>query len=223
MRLRLPFPCFGESSGLNHVFQVAVASNMDPELFMKINVTSTEICMVLCVLLTACETIPQQDWNARTDEAVSAEGRELATRAWQTSMPNDDSLQERLEVDAFSQRAGLPARPRLSSLVKAAGTKLRSSIQTGLASWYGRAFQGRRTASGERFDMHALTAAHRTLPLGSRVLVTNLATGKSVMVRINDRGPFVEGRMIDLSFAAAVAIDLPRTGTARVSLERLVA
>lgn len=78
-----------------------------------------------------------------------------------------------------------------------------ASFQQGTASWYGPGFHNRLTANGERFDMHAMTAAHRTLPFGTMVLVKNPATGKSVTVRINDRGPYVKGRIIDLSRAAA--------------------
>jgi rare lipoprotein A len=81
------------------------------------------------------------------------------------------------------------------------------TVETGTASWYGQRHQGKETASGERFDMYALTAAHRTLPLGTRVLVTNLVNGRAVRVRINDRGPAVAGRIIDLSYAAARALD----------------
>lgn len=91
--------------------------------------------------------------------------------------------------------------------------------QVGEASYYSSKFQGRRTASGERYDMHALTAAHRTLPLGSYVRVSNLSKTRSVVVRINDRGPFVKGRMIDLSFAAASVLGLQHAGRARVVLE----
>jgi rare lipoprotein A len=93
--------------------------------------------------------------------------------------------------------------------------------QTGRASWYGRHFHGRRTANGERYDMHALTAAHRTLPLGSYVRVTNPATSRSVIVRINDRGPYARGRVIDLSMAAAAALQMRHAGTARVQIEGL--
>ncbi|WP_420814658.1 septal ring lytic transglycosylase RlpA family protein [Paraburkholderia susongensis] len=93
--------------------------------------------------------------------------------------------------------------------------------QTGRASWYGRFFHGRRTANGERYDMHALTAAHRTLPLGSYVRVTNPANSRSVVVRINDRGPYARGRVIDLSMAAASALDMRHSGTARVQIEGL--
>ncbi len=93
--------------------------------------------------------------------------------------------------------------------------------QTGRASWYGRFFHGRRTANGERYDMHALTAAHKTLPLGSYVRVTNPATSRSVVVRINDRGPFIRSRVIDLSYAAATMLDMQHAGTARVKIEGL--
>ncbi len=91
--------------------------------------------------------------------------------------------------------------------------------ETGYASWYGGKFQGRQTASGEIFDTNKLTAAHKTLPFGTVVEVTNLDTGKSVQVRINDRGPFVEGRIIDLSRTAATKIGMMATGIAPVKVE----
>jgi rare lipoprotein A (peptidoglycan hydrolase) len=93
--------------------------------------------------------------------------------------------------------------------------------ETGLASWYGVPFHGRLTASGERYDMEAMTAAHKTLPFGSLVLVRCLDTGLSVEVRINDRGPFVAGRIIDLSAAAGRALGLESRGLARVELRVL--
>lgn len=92
-------------------------------------------------------------------------------------------------------------------------------VEEGVASWYGPNFHGRRTASGEVFDMYAYTAAHRTLPFGSVVRVTRLDTGARVTVRINDRGPFKKNRILDLSYAAAREIGLIRTGTARVRIE----
>lgn len=91
--------------------------------------------------------------------------------------------------------------------------------ETGLASWYGAPYDGRPAASGEIFDTHRLTAAHRTLPFDTWVEVTNLENGKRVCVRINDRGPFVDGRIIDLSLAAADTIDVVRPGVARVRLK----
>lgn len=91
--------------------------------------------------------------------------------------------------------------------------------QLGHASWYAHKFQGRRTANGERYDGRALTAAHRTLPFGTYVRVTSLSTSKSIVVRINDRGPFVKGRIIDLSYAAANALGLTRAPSMSVQIE----
>jgi rare lipoprotein A len=90
---------------------------------------------------------------------------------------------------------------------------------TGVASWYGKDFHGKKTANGEIYNMHDLTAAHRTLPLGTVVRVTNLDNGKSVQVRINDRGPYIHGRLIDLSYAAAKKLDFTQHGTAHVRLQ----
>ena len=92
---------------------------------------------------------------------------------------------------------------------------------TGYASWYGHPYHGRRTSNGETYDMNTMTAAHRTLPFDTVVKVSNLSNGKAVTVRINDRGPFVKDRIIDLSYLAAKQIDLVGPGTARVSLEIL--
>lgn len=93
--------------------------------------------------------------------------------------------------------------------------------ERGVASWYGEKFHGRRTSSGEPYDMYAMTAAHKTLPLPAYVRVTNLQNGKSVIVRVNDRGPFVDNRLIDLSYAAAVKLDMTRSGTAMVEVEAI--
>jgi rare lipoprotein A len=95
------------------------------------------------------------------------------------------------------------------------------SVETGNASWYGAPYHNRRSSNGEIYDMHALTAAHRTLPLGSTVRVTNLKTGHFTVVRITDRGPFVEGRIVDLSLAAAKQADIWQAGVAKVRLEVL--
>ena len=89
----------------------------------------------------------------------------------------------------------------------------------GVASWYGYPHHGRMTASGRRFNMYELTAAHRTLPIGTRVRVTNLVNGRAVTVTVTDRGPFVNNRMLDLSYAAARDIDMIGPGTAPVQLE----
>ena len=94
-------------------------------------------------------------------------------------------------------------------------------VETGIASWYGAPYHNRRGSNGEIYDMHAMTAAHRTLPLGSVVRVTDIASGNSAVVRITDRGPFIEGRIVDLSQAAAKKIGLVQKGTAKVRLEVL--
>ena len=94
-----------------------------------------------------------------------------------------------------------------------------SEIMTGKASWYGRDFHGGPTASGDNYDMYTFTAAHRTLPMGTVVRVTDQDNGKSVMVCVTDRGPFVRGRVIDLSFAAAQQIEIGNRGVSRVELE----
>lgn len=94
-----------------------------------------------------------------------------------------------------------------------------SRTQVGVVSWYGGAFHGRPTASGERFDSRAMTMAHPTLPFGTRVRVTNLRNGRSVVVRVNDRGPYVGRRIADLSQAAAADIGMMRRGVARARIE----
>ena len=105
---------------------------------------------------------------------------------------------------------------RYTVLASAAGFSER-----GVASWYGPDFHGRSTSSGEPYDMYAMTAAHRTLPLPSYARVTNLANGRSVIVRINDRGPFVANRVVDLSYTAAARLDMLRNGTAFVELQTI--
>lgn len=100
--------------------------------------------------------------------------------------------------------------------------KVANFTQTGKASWYGKQFHGRKTSSGERFDMNQMTAAHRTLPIPSYAKVTNLANGKEVIVRINDRGPFHSNRVMDMSFGAAKKLGMVNSGTANVRVEQLV-
>ncbi len=117
-----------------------------------------------------------------------------------------------VDTDADAESADTPAYQPLVSKI----TPPRQEY--GLASWYGAQLHRKRTASGERFDMHALTAAHRTLPFGSLVCVRSLTTGREVVVRINDRGPHAPGRVIDLSRAAADALGMLDLGTKQVAL-----
>ena len=119
----------------------------------------------------------------------------------------------------------LPALLQACSSAPSAGTDAVSAggvySQVGMASWYGGKFHGRKTASGQRYDMHAMTAAHKTLPFGTRVRVTNLVNERSVVLTINDRGPFVKGRIVDVSMRAAELLRFKHQGTVRVRLEVL--
>ncbi|MGO2121274.1 MULTISPECIES: septal ring lytic transglycosylase RlpA family protein [unclassified Psychrobacter] len=109
----------------------------------------------------------------------------------------------------------------LERLTAVASNSVSKFKQTGLASWYGRKFHGRKTASGETFDMNALTAAHRSLPLNCYVKVTNNTNGKTVVVKVNDRGPFHANRVLDLSYAAAKQLGITNKGVGNVSIERV--
>lgn len=109
----------------------------------------------------------------------------------------------------------------LGACASAPNTAAGRYSETGLASWYGKPYHGRPTASGERFNRHDLTAAHRTLPFGTVVEVKHLGNGKTVKVTINDRGPFVKGRILDLSEAAAKRLNMLNEGVARVRVTAL--
>jgi rare lipoprotein A len=106
-----------------------------------------------------------------------------------------------------------------SNVTRSAKQARKKPYQVGVASWYGEYFQGKPTASGEPYDMYDLTAAHPTLPLGSMVRVTNLRNGRAVVVRVNDRGPIVPGRIIDLSYNTARVLDFKARGLQRVRLD----
>jgi len=113
--------------------------------------------------------------------------------------------------------APLPNRPTPQASVKTKVSKIQP-YQVGKASWYGKQFHGRTTASGEDFDMFELTAAHRQLPLGTYVKVTNLRNGKWIIVRVNDRGPYIEGRILDLSYSAARMLEF-KAGVENVRID----
>ena len=157
----------------------------------------------------------------RPDDPRFAAGAPAVEAAGPVFTPSDDAVFE--EAFASFEDPVDPVIPEhavdISTIEPAAPAT--TSLGSGVASYYGRQFHGRRTANGERFDMHAMTAAHRTLPFGSRVRVTNPSNGSSVVVRINDRGPFTGGRTIDLSRAAATEIGLIRRGHGSVELELL--
>jgi rare lipoprotein A (peptidoglycan hydrolase) len=121
----------------------------------------------------------------------------------------------------ISSGSGSPQKviPQPQGVASPAAKRNTKAYQVGTASWYGTSFHGRPTASGEPYNMFDLTAAHPTLPLGTHVRVTNLRNGRAVVVRINDRGPAVPGRIIDLSYSAARVLDLKAWGLQRVRLD----
>jgi rare lipoprotein A len=153
--------------------------------------------VVAALLLNGCST---GNWNGRAPNKIAATTEELP-RSKSGNPP-------------FYEVYGV----RYSVMDTSVGYKER-----GVASWYGKKFHGRSTSSGERYDMYTITAAHKTLPLPTIARVTNLTNGKSIIVRINDRGPFVGNRIIDLSYAAAIEIDMTEAGTALVEVEALTA
>jgi rare lipoprotein A len=122
---------------------------------------------------------------------------------------------------AMRSSTPVQARPSQTSSTAPVATSVKGAGIVGVASYYGFKYQGRPTASGETFDMHQLTAAHPSYPFGTRVKVTSLANNRSVIVRVNDRGPFVKGRIIDLSEGAAQELDMIQSGLAEVKLEIL--
>lgn len=120
-----------------------------------------------------------------------------------------------------SESGGTPSKLKVAAATAVQNQRKRQTrpYQVGTASWYGQQFEGKPTASGEPYDMHDFTAAHPTLPLGSYVRVTNLRNGHSVIVRINDRGPVVQGRIMDVSYNAARALGFKQQGLQRVRLD----
>lgn len=170
-------------------------------------------------------------WNSEDESFVVAWGDEsLITLDDQTILPDttDNPGEDALHIANRLRRllGDAPPIARIEGLPEPTAVGqvgIVTSTLTGMASWYGPGFHGRRSASGEVFNQNDLTAAHRTLPFGTRVRVTNLSTGQSVVVRINDRGPFGHGRVIDLSAAAAGNIGIRASGVGRVQLEVLSA
>ncbi|HKW67928.1 MAG TPA: septal ring lytic transglycosylase RlpA family protein [Terriglobales bacterium] len=137
-------------------------------------------------------------------------------RSARVSVPPPPSIPENPPPAATSSTPSVPSQ---TAPAPAIGQPI--FVETGIASWYGPPYHNRKSSDGEIYNMNALTAAHRTLPLGSIVRVTNVSTQRSVVVRITDRGPFIPGRIIDLSLAAAKAVDVWRAGLARVKVELL--
>lgn len=144
---------------------------------------------------------------SRADESAPEPEVAAAAPAQEESADNqiDTSLDARLQ--------------RALAAVPSSGAELLHKAEVGIASFYGAAFKGRKTASGERFDPMAATVAHRSLPLGTEVKITNLENGRTVNAVINDRGPFVHGRIVDVSYMLAHQLDFVRSGMTRVKIE----
>lgn len=161
------------------------------------------------------------DGGTRISFEDAPDARQVAEA--QAAEPSRSAASEDVQVDAEAAVETAPRRQAAGSYVvfgKRYYVEASSSghVEKGLASWYGRKFHGRPTSSGERYDMYQLTAAHKSLPLPTYAQVTNLANGRSVLVKVNDRGPFVEDRVIDLSYAAADKLEMIHSGVAMVEV-----
>ena len=149
--------------------------------------------------------------------ATNANAVEAKTTLAMISQDNASHI-DRVLGELSRQHDGASSLERLTAVASNSVSKFK---QTGLASWYGRKFHGRKTASGETFDMNGLTAAHRSLPLNCYVKVTNKTNGKSVVVKVNDRGPFHGNRVLDLSYGAAKKLGITSKGVGNVAIERV--
>ncbi len=190
-------------------------------------------CGLACaaVLLSACGSTPKRDADEPTvsgsETTASAATRRSGGGYYKDDGPEDD-VPDNLDAipdaeprdEPLHRFANRPYHVMGQSFVPA--TELRPFRQRGHGSWYGRRFHGNPTSSGEPYDMYAMTAAHPTLPIPSYARVTNLGNGRSVVVRVNDRGPFLRGRVIDLSYAAAHKLGYINAGSAQVEVEQIL-
>ncbi|KVP59901.1 hypothetical protein WJ91_08710 [Burkholderia ubonensis] len=182
---------------------------------MKFRFPSRFGTLAVFFALTGCAVLPSQtSSNTNQKNAVRTTAAAGADNSPQLNF--DSALATMPAADSKEAKGA-----SLADAQPIDGADVSDFRQTGRASWYGRGFHGRRTANGERFNMNAFTAAHRTLPLSSYIKVTNASTGKWVVVKVNDRGPFKRGRVLDLSYAAAKVIGLVHAGTGRVKIEGL--
>ena len=161
------------------------------------------------------------DTDTRKSKREKSSDKSASSHSSRSKRDKADSRSKSKNRSSSQQSAAIDADSRKSTDSRDIWLKRaqESEIMAGKASWYGRDFHGGPTASGDNYDMYTFTAAHRTLPMGTVVRVTDQDNGKSVMVCVTDRGPFVRGRVIDLSFAAAQQIDIGNRGVSRVELE----
>ena len=222
------------SNPVNENIQLAVASNTDHTVNDPVG-RATAVASRLNQLHS--DKVDAEALNVRWNEecdcySIEVKDEELVKVNQTTILPDTtqnlavDALQatnrlRRLMGDAppLEEIVGMPAAPQVAA--EFSPERLQQLQTSGMASWYGPGFHGRKSASGESFNQNALTAAHRSLPFGTNVLVTNLNNGRSVIVRINDRGPFIRGRVIDLSAAAARVIGMLDSGVAPVNIQVL--
>lgn len=163
----------------------------------------------------------QEDPSTRGDYVAGGLYRPGVADTTPDHVPDVDAIPEPAVIAEPRSKVGNRSRYTVLGKTYHVLDDSRGYVEQGMASYYGQKFHGRRTSNLEVYDMYAFTAAHKTLPLPSFVRVTRLDTGKSVVVRVNDRGPFHAGRVIDLSYAAAVKLDMVRAGTARVEVRAL--
>ena len=188
------------------------------------------IATIVTLTQSQADMVPSSSFTNENDNS------RLATRvlnkeaqSFNSNFTNLNSLSitersgDKVRRETIAAKIELPAEEPsvIEKLNTVASNTVRKFSQTGTASWYGRQFHGRKTASGETFDMNAMTAAHRSLPLNCYIRVTNRNNGKSVVVKVNDRGPFHGNRVLDLSYGAAKRLGITNSGTARVNIERV--
>jgi rare lipoprotein A len=194
-----------------------------PRLTSLFQVTPFEWRVSTLILMAALSSA-SQGCGIISDAPNRASTKNILPPDPRTADPSIDLPQTHIiprEIPSIDLLPSYPEPEESATLAKIPELREPTIMETGLASWYGPRFHGKRTASGEIFNQHDFTAAHRTLPWGSKVKVTNTANGKSVEVRINDRGPFGRGRIIDLSRAAARVLGMMGSGIITVRIEWL--
>jgi rare lipoprotein A len=171
--------------------------------------------MTVALLIAGCGSTPKKPDTPASPKYYSDDGPPLVVPENLARIP--DAVPRDEPFHRFANRPYTVFGQSYAPVVNKEPTKER-----GMASWYGRKFHGQKTASGEVYDMFAMTAAHKTYPIPSYARVTNVKTGQSVIVRVNDRGPFLHNRIIDLSYAAAARIGIVNTGSGMVEVERIL-
>ena len=186
--------------------------------------TRRRLAALAACLIAACSGTPQKPSSPQPSTSIppAPSGRYYADDGPPLALPDNlEAIPDAVpRVEPLHRFANRPYNVLGRDYVPA--TSLRPYRERGMASWYGRKFHGQKTSIGEVYDMFAMTAAHPTLPLPSFARVTNTATGRSVVVRVNDRGPFLHGRVIDLSYAAAHRIGIAQNGSGEVEVESIL-